>query len=58
MVEMYIFEIGFCSGYSVLGVYVNVCVEMIVLGLYVVGDMVVVLYNYMFGVFMYGWFVG
>lgn len=55
---MYIFEIGFCFGYLVFGVWVNEKVEISVKGFYVVGDMVVVLYNYMFGVFIYGWFVG
>jgi succinate dehydrogenase/fumarate reductase flavoprotein subunit len=58
MVEMHISEIGFCSGHSASGVYVNECAETTVGGLYAAGDMAAVPHNYMLGAFTYGWFAG
>lgn len=58
MVEMHISEIGFCSGHSASGVYVNARAETTVPGLYAAGDMAAVPHNYMLGAFTYGWFAG
>ncbi|ANH76531.1 HI0933-like family protein [Ralstonia insidiosa] len=58
MVEMHISEIGFCSGHSASGVYVNARAETTVPGLYSAGDMAAVPHNYMLGAFTYGWFAG
>jgi succinate dehydrogenase/fumarate reductase flavoprotein subunit len=58
MVEMHISEIGFCSGHSASGVYVNERGETTVAGLYAAGDMASVPHNYMLGAFTYGWFCG
>lgn len=58
MVEMHISEIGFCSGHSASGVYVNERAETTVPGLYSAGDMAAVPHNYMLGAFTYGWFAG
>lgn len=58
MVEMHISEIGFCSGHSASGVYVNERAETTVPGLYAAGDMAAVPHNYMLGAFTYGWFAG
>ncbi|RWA50039.1 oxidoreductase [Cupriavidus sp. UYMSc13B] len=58
MVEMHISEIGFCSGHSASGVYVNERAETTVRGLYAAGDMAAVPHNYMLGAFTYGWFAG
>jgi succinate dehydrogenase/fumarate reductase flavoprotein subunit len=58
MVEMHISEIGFCSGHSASGVYVNERAETTVAGLYAAGDMAAVPHNYMLGAFTYGWFAG
>jgi succinate dehydrogenase/fumarate reductase flavoprotein subunit len=58
MVEMHISEIGFCSGHSASGVYVNERAETTVGGLYAAGDMAAVPHNYMLGAFTYGWFAG
>ncbi len=58
MVEMHISEIGFCSGHSASGVYVNARAETTVAGLYAAGDMAAVPHNYMLGAFTYGWFAG
>lgn len=58
MVEMHISEIGFCSGHSASGVYVNSRAETTVPGLYAAGDMAAVPHNYMLGAFTYGWFAG
>jgi succinate dehydrogenase/fumarate reductase flavoprotein subunit len=58
MVEMHISEIGFCSGHSASGVWVNERAETSVKGLYAAGDMAAVPHNYMLGAFTYGWFAG
>ncbi len=58
MVEMHISEIGFCSGHSASGVWVNERAETSVAGLYAAGDMAAVPHNYMLGAFTYGWFAG
>ncbi|MBU9440276.1 fumarate reductase/succinate dehydrogenase flavoprotein subunit [Burkholderia multivorans] len=58
MVEMHISEIGFCSGHSASGVYVNARAETTVPGLYAAGDMAAVPHNYMLGAFTYGGFAG
>lgn len=58
MVEMHISEIGFCSGHSASGVWVNERAETTVPGLYAAGDMAAVPHNYMLGAFTYGWFAG
>lgn len=53
-VEMHISEVGFCSGHSASGVYVNERGETTVPGLYGAGDMASVPHNYMLGAFVYG----
>jgi succinate dehydrogenase/fumarate reductase flavoprotein subunit len=58
MIEMHISEIGFCSGHSASGVWVNEKAETSVKGLYSAGDMAAVPHNYMLGAFTYGWFAG
>jgi len=58
MVEMHISEIGFCSGHSASGVWVNERAETSIAGLYAAGDMASVPHNYMLGAFTYGWFAG
>lgn len=58
MVEMHISEIGFCSGHSASGVWVNARAETSVAGLYSAGDMAAVPHNYMLGAFTYGAFAG
>ena len=55
---MHISEIGFCSGHSASGVYINERAETTVPGLYAAGDMANVPHNYMLGAFTYGWFAG
>lgn len=58
MIEMHISEIGFCSGHSASGVWVNEHAATSVPGLYAAGDMAAVPHNYMLGAFTYGWFAG
>ena len=58
MVEMHISEIGFCSGHSASGVWVNERAETTVPGLYAAGDMACVPHNYMLGAFVYGKLAG
>ncbi|HVG51678.1 MAG TPA: fumarate reductase/succinate dehydrogenase flavoprotein subunit [Xanthobacteraceae bacterium] len=54
MVEMHISEIGFCSGHSASGVYVDEFARTTVKGLYAAGDMASVPHNYMLGAFTNG----
>lgn len=58
MVEMHISEIGFCSGHSSSGVWINERGETSVPGLYGAGDMASVPHNYMLGAFVYGQICG
>ncbi len=53
-VEMHISEIGFCSGHSSSGVWVNEKAATTVPGLYAAGDLACVPHNYMIGAFVYG----
>ncbi len=54
MVEMHISEIGFCSGHSASGVFVDDLARTTVPGLYAAGDMANVPHNYMLGAFTNG----
>ncbi|MFG1477976.1 fumarate reductase/succinate dehydrogenase flavoprotein subunit [Xanthobacter sp. V4C-4] len=54
MVEMHISEIGFCSGHSASGVFVDAFARTTVEGLYAAGDMANVPHNYMLGAFTNG----
>lgn len=54
MVEMHISEIGFCSGHSASGVWVNEKGETTLPGLYGAGDMASIPHSYMLGAFVYG----
>lgn len=58
MIEMHISEIGFCSGHSASGVYVDDCARTTVQGLYAAGDMASVPHNYMLGAFTNGMVAG
>ncbi|AFT72389.1 Fumarate reductase/succinate dehydrogenase flavoprotein-like protein [Alloalcanivorax dieselolei B5] len=58
MVEMHISEIGFCSGHSASGVWVDETGATTVPGLYAAGDMASVPHNYMLGAFVYGQICG
>jgi succinate dehydrogenase/fumarate reductase flavoprotein subunit len=58
MVEMHISEIGFCSGHSASGVWVDEHARTTVPGLYSAGDMACVPHNYMLGAFVYGEIAG
>ncbi|MFU8837970.1 MAG: fumarate reductase/succinate dehydrogenase flavoprotein subunit, partial [Thiohalomonadaceae bacterium] len=58
MVEMHISEIGFCSGHSASGVWVDENARTTVPGLYGAGDMAAVPHNYMLGAFVYGQIAG
>nr|WP_012387011.1 fumarate reductase/succinate dehydrogenase flavoprotein subunit [Acidithiobacillus caldus]ACA00167.1 succinate dehydrogenase subunit A-like protein [Acidithiobacillus caldus] len=58
MIEMHISEIGFCSGHSASGVYINSNAETSVKGLYAAGDVGSVPHNYMLGAFVYGEIAG
>lgn len=54
MVEMHISEIGFCSGHSASGVWVDERARTTVPGLYAAGDIASVPHNYMLGAFVNG----
>ena len=58
MIEMHVSEIGFCSGHSASGVYVDEFARTTVPGLYAAGDMASVPHNYMLGAFTNGAFAG
>jgi succinate dehydrogenase/fumarate reductase flavoprotein subunit len=58
MVEMHISEIGFCSGHSASGVWVDEFARTTVPGLYAAGDMGSVPHNYMLGAFVNGGIAG
>jgi succinate dehydrogenase/fumarate reductase flavoprotein subunit len=58
MVEMHISEIGFCSGHSASGVWVDEHARTTVPGLYAAGDMGSVPHNYMLGAFVNGGIAG
>jgi succinate dehydrogenase/fumarate reductase flavoprotein subunit len=54
MVEMHISEIGFCSGHSASGVWIDADGQTTVPGLYAAGDLASVPHNYMLGAFVFG----
>jgi succinate dehydrogenase/fumarate reductase flavoprotein subunit len=56
MIEMHVSEIGFCSGHSASGVYVDDRARTTIAGLYAAGDMASVPHNYMLGAFTNGAF--
>jgi succinate dehydrogenase/fumarate reductase flavoprotein subunit len=58
MVEMHISEIGFCSGHSASGVFVDEFARTTVDGLYAAGDMASVPHSYMLGAFTNGSIAG
>jgi succinate dehydrogenase/fumarate reductase flavoprotein subunit len=58
MVEMHISEIGFCSGHSASGVFVDEFARTTVEGLYAAGDMASVPHSYMLGAFTNGAIAG
>ncbi|RWE98845.1 MAG: fumarate reductase/succinate dehydrogenase flavoprotein subunit [Mesorhizobium sp.] len=58
MIEMHISEIGFCSGHSASGVFVDEYARTTVAGLYAAGDMASVPHNYMLGAFTNGAIAG
>jgi succinate dehydrogenase/fumarate reductase flavoprotein subunit len=58
MIEMHISEIGFCSGHSASGIWINERAETTLPGLYAAGDCGSVPHNYMLGAFVYGRFAG
>jgi succinate dehydrogenase/fumarate reductase flavoprotein subunit len=58
LVEMHISEIGFCSGHSASGVWIDEHAATSVPGLYGAGDMASVPHNYMLGAFVYGQIAG
>ena len=58
MVEMHISEIGFCSGHSASGVFVDEFARTSVEGLYAAGDMASVPHSYMLGAFTNGAIAG
>ena len=53
-IEMHISEIGFCSGHSASGVFVDEFARTTISGLYAAGDMASVPHNYMLGAFTNG----
>lgn len=58
MIEMHISEIGFCSGHSASGVFVDENARTTIPGLYAAGDMASVPHNYMLGAFTNGAIAG
>ncbi|MGX5805061.1 fumarate reductase/succinate dehydrogenase flavoprotein subunit [Bradyrhizobium sp. Arg314] len=58
MIEMHISEIGFCSGHSASGVFVDEYARTTVPGLYAAGDMASVPHSYMLGAFTNGAIAG
>ncbi len=58
MVEMHVSEIGFCSGHSASGVFVDEHARTTVPGLHAAGDLANVPHNYMLGAFVNGAFGG
>ncbi|MEM7525229.1 MAG: fumarate reductase/succinate dehydrogenase flavoprotein subunit [Pseudomonadota bacterium] len=58
MIEMHISEIGFCSGHSASGVFVDENARCTIDGLYAAGDMANVPHNYMLGAFTNGAIAG
>jgi succinate dehydrogenase/fumarate reductase flavoprotein subunit len=58
MVELHISEIGFCSGHSASGVWVDERARTTVPGLHAAGDMASVPHNYMLGAFVNGAYAG
>jgi succinate dehydrogenase/fumarate reductase flavoprotein subunit len=58
MIEMHVSEIGFCSGHSASGVFVDEFARTTVPGLYAAGDMANVPHNYMLGAFTNGAIAG
>jgi succinate dehydrogenase/fumarate reductase flavoprotein subunit len=58
MIEMHISEIGFCSGHSASGVFVDEFARTTVQGLYAAGDMASVPHSYMLGAFTNGSIAG
>ncbi len=58
MIEMHISEVGFCSGHSASGVFVDDHARTTIPGLYAAGDMANVPHNYMLGAFTNGAFAG
>ena len=58
MIEMHISEIGFCSGHSASGVFVDRDARTTIEGLYAAGDMANVPHNYMLGAFTNGAIAG
>jgi succinate dehydrogenase/fumarate reductase flavoprotein subunit len=57
-IEMHISEIGFCSGHSASGVWVDERAQTTIPGLYAAGDMASVPHNYMLGAFVNGGIAG
>jgi succinate dehydrogenase/fumarate reductase flavoprotein subunit len=58
MIEMHISEIGFCSGHSASGIWMNEKAECTLPGLYAAGDCGSIPHSYMLGAFVYGKFAG
>ncbi|MCJ2129819.1 fumarate reductase/succinate dehydrogenase flavoprotein subunit [Methylobacterium sp. E-045] len=58
MIEMHISEVGFCSGHSASGVFVDEFARTTVPGLYAAGDMANVPHSYMLGAFTNGAIAG
>ena len=58
LVEMHISEIGFCSGHSASGIWIDQHGRTTVPGLYAAGDVASVPHSYMLGAFVYGQICG